>query len=298
MERKIKQINIYRTNLAVADPDQGDLSGEVITNSIISDDEGNETERITFDADGNVDERVLVVYKNGKPVEEILEMGGELAERTTREFDDSGKLVRELRHYLDGDPDEISFEYDAEGRMIKRLLTDSDGEEGEKQLWIYTKGLLTREESYNDFGNLEISKTYTYTEDNKPEEIVELNFIDGEEKRLVTLFDENGNIEAEKRYDSQGRLVARSIYTFDENGNNTLIEEENVNGKTTIRLQHDEAGNTILQEELDDENNVVAAIHRDYNTDGQPHLTEVRMENTAQRMGQHYRLRYEYVFFD
>jgi len=297
MERKIRQISIFRTNLAVADPDDTDINSEILVSSVITDQDGNETERITYDIDGNPEERVLISYKNGKPVEEILEMGGEQAERTTREFDSNGKLVKEFRHYLDGEPDQIAYEYDAEGHLVMRLLTDSDGEEGEKHLWIYDNKLLKREESTNEFGSLEFSKTYSYDENGTLEEVVELNLTGDEQTRLVTVFNEAGKVETDKRYDARGRLVARNIYTYDESGNNTSVEEETVSGKTLITLHYDDEGNNILQEENGPDGSIGSRIQRTFSGQGQPQTTEVRMENTARRMGQHYRLRYEYLYF-
>lgn len=298
MEKKIRQINIYRRNLAVADPDDDDLNGEVLINSVSSDIDGNETERIAFSAEGEPEERSVIVYSEGRPVEEILEMGGEHAERTTREYDSEGRVVKEFRHYLDGEPDQISYEYNSEGHLVKRLLTDSDGEEGEKHLWIYKDNLLVREEAYNEYGDLESSKTYTYTDDKKPEEVVELNLTGGDEIRLVTLYNTDGKVEAEKRYDAKGRLVARSIYSFDESGNNTAIEEESVRGKTTVTLVYDEAGNNTIQEETGVDGTVITRIERNFDPDNHPVSTEVRMESVANRPGQHYRLRYEYQFYE
>lgn len=298
MEKKLKQIDLYRTNLIMTDPDEPDTHDGIPINRVIYSEEGNETERISFDSEGEVDERVVIVYQGGKPVEEALEMAGELAERTTREYDDQGRVLREFRHYLDGDPDEIRYEYDTDGHMILRQLTDSDGEEGEKQIWKYENGKLVREESYSESGDLEISKTYTYAEDGTPEETVELSFAGGEETRLVTLYDEEGKMSAEKRYDARGRLVSRQLLTQDENGHTSVIEEETVTGKTIIRLSYDEAGNNILHEETTEDGIPLTTIHRSFDEEQRITEVEVRVENTPSRSGQHYRLRYEYRFFE
>ncbi len=298
MERKIRQISIYRTNLAVADPDDDDINGETLMNSVITDEEGNETERIAYNSEGIADEKVFIVYLDGKPIEERIEMNGEPAERTTREFDSNGRPVKEFRHYLDGEPDQILYVYDDEGRLIKRQLTDSDGEEGENNLLIYENKQLMREESYNEYGDLESSKAYTYSEDGTIEEVIELSFSGGEQTRLVTLYNETGKVETEKRYDARGRLTARNTYTYDEDGNVITIEEETVAGKNFVTIHYDEAGNNILQEETESDGKAVSRIERSYSEEGRPQTTEVRMENTAVRMGQHYRLRYEYLYFE
>jgi len=298
MEKKLKQIDLYRTSLIITDPDEPETSDVIPVNRVIYNEEGHETERITFNSDGEIEERVVITYQQGKPVEEALEMAGELAERTTREYDEQGRVLREFRHYLDGDPDEILYKYDADGHMIHRQLTDSDGEEGEKQVWKYENGKLVREEVYNEYGDLEISKTYTYTEDGTPEETVELSFAGGEETRMVTLYDESGKMSAEKRYDARGRLVSRQLLTQDENGLTSVIEEETVTGKTIIRLTYDEAGNNILHEETTEEGEPLTTIHRSFDTENRISSVEVRTENTRTRSGQHYQLRYEYQFFD
>ncbi|NTW23990.1 MAG: hypothetical protein HGA37_04770, partial [Lentimicrobium sp.] len=90
----------------------------------------------------------------------------------------------------------------------------------------------------------------------------------------------------------------RNIYTYDDKGFATTVEEETVTGKTTVNLQYDEAGNNILHEETDSEGTVVSRIERTFNSDNHPAATEVRIENTARGMGQHYRLRYEYIYFE
>ena len=298
MEKKLKQIDLYRTSLINVDPEESETNGEVQTSRVVYNSVGNEIERISYTGDGEVDERVVIAWQNGKPVEEILEMAGEVAERTTHEYDENSRLLREFRHYLDGDPDQISFEYDNDGHMILRQLTDSDGEKGEKQVWIYQNGKLSREELWNEYGDLENSKTFTYAEDGSPEETVELIFAGGEQTRLVTQYDEEGNISAEKRYDARGRLVSRQVLTQGENGRTALIEEETVTGKTLIKLEYDDAGNNILHQETTADGEPLTLIQRSFDQEGQIMNVEVRMENLPNRPGQHYRLRYAYSYYD
>jgi len=298
MEKKIKQIDLYKTDLISGDPDGTESYSEILLNRVIFDENGNENEKLTYDSDGEIEERISIVWEKGKPVEEILEMGGEVAERTTHEYDENGRLLREFRHYLDGDPDEITYTYDADNHMILRQLTDSDGEAGEKHIWKYENGKLQREEMWNEFGSLDVSKTYSYAEDGTPEETVELNFTGGEEIRLVTLYDEEGKMSAEKRYDARGNLVSRQLLTQGENGQTSLIEEETVAGKTLIKLHYDEAGNNILHEETTSDGDFITRIERRFDSEGRILELEVSMENTPSRPGQHYHLRYEYLTFD
>ncbi len=298
MENKIKTVELYRTNTAITDPDQeGELLEEYIINRTMYDEEGNETERITFSAAGETEERIIMKYANGKPIEEMLELEGELAERTTREFDDKGILLREFRHYQDGEPDEISFTYE-NGRPVKKLVTDSDGEEGEKYLWHHKDGKLEKEESFDEYGKIDLVRKHTYAESGNLEETEEIRISADAKIKIVTLFDDAGNLIQEKRYDGKGNLVARSTSTIGDNNLIAQTEEETIVGKTISLFTYDEKGNNIKVEEKTSEGEDIASISRQYDEAGQIVSTEVHMEPALNRPGQHYSLTYKYEYYN
>jgi antitoxin component YwqK of YwqJK toxin-antitoxin module len=297
MTNKIKSVELYRTNIIITDPDEeGEIMDETIINRSVYDENGNETERITYSSTGENEERIIIRYADGKPVEEILELDGEVAEKTTREFDEKGVLLREFRHYQDGEPDEISYSYE-NGRLVQKLVTDSDGEEGEKYLWHYKDGKLEKEESFDEYGRLDLSRKHSYTDSGSLEETVETRISDDDKIRIVTLFDEAGNLVQERRYDTKGNLVARSTSIIGENKLPTQTEEETVMGKTISIFTYDGKGNNIKLEEKTGDDEAIGSISRQYNEAGQIVSTEVHMEPTLNRPGQHYSLTYKYEFF-
>lgn len=298
MEKKIKSIELYRTNVMLTDPDdEGSLMEETLVSQTFYDESGNETERITFSASGDAEERVITRYTNGHPTEEILELEGEVAERTTREFDESGMLIREFRHYQEGEPDQITYTYE-NGRPATKLTTDSDGEEGEKYRWIYKGDKLDREEFCNEYGDTELVRNHSYSDEGKLTETEELRVSSGEKNRAVFLFDENGNIIQEKRYDTKGNLIARSTITIDDNNRVSSTEEETILGKTRSDFSYDEHGNNILLEEKSADGETITTIKRQFDTTGRVVGTEVIMEAAMNRPGQHYTLRYAYGFWE
>lgn len=298
MEKKIKKIELYRTNIVLTDPDEeGNLMEEVLVSETLFDENGNETERISYSPSGETEEHIIIKYENGRPVEEILELEGEVAERTTREFDKSGLLLREFRHYQDGEPDEISYTYD-NGKPIQKLVTDSDGEEGEKHLWHYNDDKIIKEESFNEYGEADYIKTYSYAETGILEETEETRISNGEKSRLVSLFDEKGNLVQEKRYDSRGNLLARVTTVLGDNDRPAQTEEETIMGKTISVFGWDEHGNNIKLTEQTPEGEEIAVIDRTFDETGRIIATGVKMEPALNRPGQHYNLRYAYSFYE
>jgi hypothetical protein len=298
MEKQVKEITLYRTNLVIGDPDEeGLLSEETKVNRVILNEDGHEIERITYNAYGEPEERVIIKWENGHPVEEQLELEGEIAERTTREFDDKGRIVKEFRHYLEGGTDEIRYIYENDLLIMKQTI-DSNGDEGEKHYWTYEDGLLVKEESFDADGEPEMRKNYIYAENGRLDETIELQISNDGESKLVSVMDEAGNIVLEKRYDTRGNLIARNTITIGENGRPALMEEETVRGKSVVHLEYDGQGNNVLYREETADGNLLTLITRTFDTEGRNTGSEVKTEPQAQRPGQHYRLRYEYNFYE
>jgi len=298
MEKQVKEITLYRTNLVIGDPEEeGLISEETIVNRVILNEDGHEIERITYNAYGEPEERVIIKWENGHPVEEQLELEGEIAERTTREFDDKGRIVKEFRHYLEGGTDEIRYIYENDLLIMKQTI-DSDGDEGEKHYWTYEDGLLVKEESFDADGEPEMRKNYIYAENGRLDETIELQISNDGESKLVSVMDEAGNIVLEKRYDTRGNLIARNTITIGENGRPALMEEETVRGKSVVHLEYDGQGNNVLYREETADGNLLTLITRTFDTEGRNTGSEVKTEPQAQRPGQHYRLRYEYNFYE
>ncbi len=298
MEKKIKSIELYRTSFIPGEPEEEEvMMDKYLVNRTVYDEDGNETERITYSPEGETEERIIVKYSNGYPVEEILELEGELAEKTTREFDEKGTLLLEFRHYQDGEPDKITYTYE-EDKPVQKLVTDSDGDEGEKYLWHYKDGKLVKGVSYDEYGNIDLTREHSYNEAGNLLEITETRISTDDKIQIVTLFDEAGNLVQEKNYDRKGNLVSRSTTIIGENDLPAQTENENTMGKTISVFTYDEKGNNIKLEEKTSEGEVFATIERQYDEAG--HVTGARVEMAPElnRPGQHYILEYIYEFYN
>ncbi len=285
-----KKVSIVRYNLLGA---QDENNEGVVINEVFYDEQGNETEHLNYNSDGELEEHIKLELVNGLPVDERLEMNGELTEHATRTFDENGRLLTETRQYLEGGTDTTYFEYEGD-RLVSRLVVDSDGDEGEKQTWEYEDNRLIREVHYNIFGNVELERVPEYDENGMLTDITETSFREEQPEKTITIYDENGRMTTEKHYDSKERLVARTTVQYNENGKPVRFEEENVRGKKTTILNYDDAGNNITQEEIDQNGQRISLVERAFNESGNVLSVEVVMEPTLYNAGNHYRLEYKY----
>lgn len=285
-----RKISIIRYNLLGA---QDENNEGVVINEVIYDDQGHEIEHFNYNSEGELEEHVKLELDNGLPVDERLEINGELTEQATRTYDEKGRLLTETRHYLEGGTDTTYFEYEGDN-LVSRLVVDSDGDEGEKQIWEYKDGQLVREVQYNMFGNIELERVPDYDENGLLTDITETSYRDDQPQKTFTFFDEHGRMITEKHYDSKERLVARTTVQYNENGKPIRFEEENVRGKKITTLGYDDSGNNIMQEETDQNGLRISYVERVFNENGNVIAVEVIMEPSLYNAGNHYRLEYKY----
>lgn len=286
----MKKVSIIRHNLLGV---RHEDSEGIMVNQVIYDDKGQEIERFHYDNEGHLEEHIITRIENGLNLEDILEIQGEITERTLRTFDSHGRVLTETRHYSEGGTDIITYQYDGENLVLKHVA-DTDGEEGEKETWEYEDGRLKREVKYSLFGDVEGEKVYEYDEDGLLTEITESIYREDQPEKSVTYYDELGRLTTEKKYDHKGRLVARTIVKYHSNGKPEIFEEENVRGKKITTLTYDDEGNNLTQEETDQDGNRISFVQRSYNETGNLAFTEISMEPTIHQSGQHYRLEYKY----
>ena len=298
MEKKIKSIELYQTNVITGETGEEELMMDAhLVNRTTYDEDGNETERITYSPEGETEERIIVKYSNGHPIEEILELEGELAEKTTREFDEAGTLLLEFRHYQDGEPDKISYTYE-DGKPVQKLVTDSDGDEGEKFLWHYKDGKLIKGVSYDEYGKIDLTREHSYNEAGHLEEITETRISPDDKIQLVSLFDDAGNLVQEKHYDRKGNLVSRTTTIIGDNDLPAQTENETIMGKTISVFIYDEKGNNTKLEQKTSEGEVFATIDRHFDEVGRVTGARVHMAPELNRPGQNYILAYKYEFYN
>lgn len=287
----LKKLTIVRHNL-LGNNSSND-SGVVI--SEVNYLNGIETERFNYSSDGQLEDHVIIEFENKLPVKETLETDGQISESVERVFDQNGRIISETKNYQEGGSDITYYTYEGD-KLILKATSDSDGEEGEKEIWEYQNDKLIKEIKVDLFGETVYEREYEYDNEGHISSLTEISYHNDLPEKTVSLYNEDGRLNIEKRYDGKGNLIARTIIEYDENNRPGLYEEENVRGKKLTSLKYDDAGNNILQEERDQNGELLSSVKREFDNEGRQLSAEVVMQPNLYQAGFHYELKYLYEF--
>ncbi len=154
------------------------------------DDEGKVIEKVTTDSDGEMEEKEVFSYKNGKLESRELFESGELTFRETFAFDESGNLIETSSYHEDDGTTRYTHAYNEKGILIKTL-------------------------KYNDEDQLVAKSEYILTEAGKISELVEETRFGKSITKLV--YDERGNAIEQIETNEKGEINSRAIRKYNEN---------------------------------------------------------------------------------
>ncbi len=181
----------------------------------------------------------IYTYKNGKPSSSVIYgymPHDDLTSKNEITFDENGKELKEIYYMVsDGVFDEYytcTYEYDENGYLSKKIQEYIDDKNNDKTVEYVndeTGNVLLKTEYVNG----EKTYTITYTYDQEGNEIV------SEKKDVSTgcvsereeyVYNENGDVlenrgfSAKEEWGYELRLTSKSIYEYNENGKNTLMD--------------------------------------------------------------------------
>lgn len=262
------------------------------------DEQGRELKVINYDHMDEEDDFLEYHYNaEGKKSKEIYAQGGEVLESKYFFYDEANRISSERKEYLEGNADTIEFEYDEDGKMIRRRLIDDEGELETNETFEYENGLLIRQAVMDDDDNLISEDLYEYNEKGQLLSLLRRNTLDEEEHHEVTVYNEQGIRAEVKQYNAMGKLVERVRYTHDEKGRVCLQEDEDVQHHTFTSYVYNEKDHVIQQEEKNNEDELISNITRSFDEEGKLTESEVEIAGGLYRAPQHYKVRYEKVYY-
>jgi hypothetical protein len=227
--KKIKSIKTVQT----------DIDGTSFTSEYLEYNNENElTLSIKYDAEGNVIEKNVNVFDNGKKVnEKNYTSEEELAEEHDFEYDDEEKLIKEKIKYAEG--------YEA----VRKFIRDNDRRE-------------LRIEELDEDGKLEEHTVQKYDEKNRLIEKAAYDYLGKLETAVSLHYDDHGQVLVQEEYEKKMKKPVRiREYTYTESGEIKTMLVKNRKGKVIDNyvLKYDNEGRLLEQRSVQS-----GAIAREY----------------------------------
>lgn len=301
MDKKIKSLSVYRKNLVLKSSAADEPVEEefLVSESQYEPAFGKLVKETQFGEDGQVEQVMSYTYnENGFLTgEELLEADGSVLEKRSFEPDDQGRIATEFVHYADGSADRIAYVWDENGRVVKKERYDDDDELESAEIFEYDGPLLVSERSEDARGEL-LSQTLNTYENGMLTEVVSENHEEGLWYRKVYRYDESGHRQAATTYNQEGDPVERILFENDDQGRPLQIVDENRRQKNTLRLEYNERGDIIFQDEHDVNGELINSIERSYDELGRLLESHIVVRNLQRAISRSYTLRNEYSFFE
>jgi len=200
-------------------------------------------------------------------------------------------------------------EFDPEGRPLKETRYNRMGEFEEMIEYGYdTTGNLQREAYYTVEDEIAEEKTYFWNESGKIDHVLK-TYLDGSVDTIQYEYDHDGQLIKRTTITDEGEVEQTELFNWqngeltghevlDESGDPVIDPSENLPKQTTLRTIHNEKGQVVTEEEVDDAGDIIMTIHRTYLEDGLPDEVDVNIDGKGLTVSRHYFLKYEYTFFE
>lgn len=194
--------------------------------------------KCTYDKDGNIIERSEVTYWENGEEKSSVKYGPNDVFYNSYEYDENGKIVRNIYTLRDSKTDKISSyterEFNADGKIVKITYRDENKIMTSIVEYEYDgNGNRTKETVYDKAGSLEYYCVYEY----------DTNSV----KTKETKYNPNGSMETYTVYEYNGDGKVAKDTTYDANGNleEYTVYEYNVDGYKQKSTTYDKNGNVI-----------------------------------------------------
>jgi antitoxin component YwqK of YwqJK toxin-antitoxin module len=200
-------------------------------------------------------------------------------------------------------------EFDREGRTLKDIRYMKDGSFEEKVEYSYDEsGKLITEKYYQEEDFISEEIRYQYNTGDLAT-VASRIYADGSVDSIIFEYDPQGLL-LKKVYKNEDQEIEQTdVYTYDDrvlvkveafDGEGNLMsipfQDETLSSQT--RITKNEAGQVIVEEELDMNGDVIMSVNRSYMEDGHPLETEVFIDGQGKTISRHYILHYDYAFYD
>jgi hypothetical protein len=200
------------------------------------------------------------------------------------EYDREGNILQETKYNRFGEFEEmLRYGYDEKGNLINESYYPEDNELAEEKIF-----------ERNDSG--QVVRALKKYQDGSVDTIAYAYDASNQLVKKITTTDEGDVEQVEEFTWDNGTLISHEI--LDEAGNLVSGPEASQPATNPTRITHNDKGQVIREEELDEQGEVYMTVNRTYDEDGHANEVEVFVDGRGLSLSRHYFLKYDYTFFE
>jgi hypothetical protein len=296
-----KKTSVYRTNLVTVGIGQGQMETlPYLFNETEYNTKGEIISQSSYTSDGLLVEKMAFGYdQQGRIITQTYYTEpDEPSEVIHYERNEKGLLIKDIKKYLDGSFDTTTYLYDDQYRLMEKISVDDEGATDLHEKFFWKDKSLLKHEVTDSEGNIVSSEEFKYDDQGNVIEHVQMDEETGENQRTVSSFDAANHKTSDELYDEEGNLMEKVTYKTDESGKLISSEYESPEKWSTTEYLNDDQGNNLGHRETDEEGNQLFFVEHTYDQLNNRLESLVFSNGGTLATNQHYRLKYEYEWFD
>lgn len=272
----MKQTKITNTNYLRTGYGETEIKEESYLEAVISYDEnGKVLKEVHYTPDGNVESVVENEFDaEGRVVASSqFDENEELCQKNTFTYQD-GRVVKKGCFYGEGSPEYVTRFIIENGLVVREDSYDEDEFDYTEKTHEYDEnGREVKTVEFNEEGEILYRNTYEYDADGRVSKRFLEEPMEHDSRTFVYGYDEAGHKTKELMYNYDEKLLARAYFTYNEDGNVTDMEEENLDVFRRTHYTY-EGKNCVKIEQFDKEDDLMAWA--EYVYDDQDEVVQIK----------------------
>jgi hypothetical protein len=297
MAKKIRTATIKRHNYFHSEQGEELSTEEKLVSYTEFNEKGNIIKEIKYNGNGEVEEKYAIVYDaNDNLAEEVFFIDdNEIAEQNKYIRDDQGKVLKVLKHYIDGAQDTAIYQHDRDGRVVEITVTDPDGETESREVFVYNHDRMVLKELF-EYDEPVLKETFAYDDKGN---LVENTRLEKDKKlvRYLNEYNDKGKLIKSLTFNEKDKLIEKTSYHLDDLDRVTRIAFENPFESTTTSIEYDVIGNAVSQTETGPGERINHKVIRTFNENNDLVSSEVYIDHHGRTINEHYMYEYFYEYF-
>lgn len=205
-------------------------------------DNGQITREERYEPDGTLNTLTVNTYNNNGDLiqTEQYDQDDILLQKTVNQFDGNQRLAAQSNYYGDASEEYVTkYYYDDENNIVKQEVYVNGKLDYVEKIATYQNGRPETVTENDDYGNPMYVNHYQYDEKGQVSVYVRDEVQNNDRRTYEFTYNDNGDRVKDLIYDYDMKLIAKVLRTFDENGRQMEIVEEDLDSYRRITMQYD-----------------------------------------------------------